>query len=184
MSKKVVLNVQMSGTRDGVPWPAVGSTVELPDDEAQDMLDSGMARPAGDDKNSGSETFLDVPDDPDDARSKFVPETAVHEPAVPVESLPPEDRRPDMSVIGLADDGEIGHGPTNPPEALQVTPANEPVDMVKAAEEPATSTPRTRRASRTPTTTKKAEGPDTSATGRASSTGTGESTSTKSDGKK
>lgn len=129
---KVKLRVQLSGTRDGVPWPAVGSVVELPDDEARDMLTSGTAEPVN--RSDTPESVVTVPDDVEEATEKFVPETARHEPSVPIEALPEEDRRPNMDVIGLADDGEIGHGPENPPEALQHVAEDEPVDMAAEAE--------------------------------------------------
>ncbi len=152
---RVRLNVQLSGTRDGVPWPAVGSVVELPDDEARDMLTSGTARPVdGDDFEP--ERSVSVPADVDEATERFVPETARHEPAIPVESLPEDDRRPDMSVIGLADDGEIGHGPANPPESLlPVGDENEPVDMAaEASGESSRPAPAPRRSKKPPTASK------------------------------
>jgi hypothetical protein len=154
---KVKLKVQLSGTRDGVPWPAIGSVVELPDDEARDMMASGVADPT-DDKDK-PEAVVTVPDDVEKATDKFVPETARHEPAVGVENLSEEDRRPNMDVIGLADDGAIGHGPDNPPEALQATAADEPVDMAAEAK----SGTRTSR-SKTPP---KSSGPLTTKTGPA-----------------
>jgi len=152
---RVKLKVQLSGTRDGVSWPAVGSVVELPEDEARDMITSGVAGPL-DDKDA-HEPVVKMPADVEEATERFIPETARHEPAVPIEALPDEDRRPDLSVIGLADDGEIGHGPANPPTALQATVEDEPVDMAAEAE----GKPRTAR-SKTPP---KSSGPVTTKTG-------------------
>lgn len=129
---KVKLKVQLSGTRDGVSWPAVGSVVEVPDDEARDMITSGVAGPTDD--RDAHEPVVKMPRDVEEATERFVPETARHEPAVPIEALPEEDRRPDLSVIGLADDGEIGHGPANPPTGLQHVAEDEPVDMAGEAE--------------------------------------------------
>ena len=43
---KVIMRVSVSGTRDGAEWPSVGSAVELPDAEAVDLLNVGMAEPA------------------------------------------------------------------------------------------------------------------------------------------
>lgn len=146
---KVRLNVQLSGTRDGVPWPAVGSVVELPEDEARDMLTSGVAGAL--DSADVPETVVMVPNDVEEATEKFVPETARHEPAVPIEALPEEDRRPNMDVIGLADDGEIGHGPANPPTGLQPVVEDGPVDMVAEAE---TGEPRRTRLTPTKSTAK------------------------------
>lgn len=125
---KVKLKVQLSGTRDGVSWPPVGTVVELPEDEARDMLTSGVAGPL--DENDRPESAVKMPDNVQEAVEKFVPETARHEPAVGVENLPDDDRRPNMDAIGLNDEGEIAHGPSGD------EPANddEPVDMAAEAE--------------------------------------------------
>jgi len=40
---KVRLTAELSGTRNGVEWGPVGSLVDLPDDEAQAMIDGGSA---------------------------------------------------------------------------------------------------------------------------------------------
>lgn len=42
---RVRLTGQMSGTRDGVPWPPRGSVVDLPDDEAISLCQNAMAVP-------------------------------------------------------------------------------------------------------------------------------------------
>jgi len=39
----VRLLVDVQGLRNGVPWPARGAVVDLPDAEAADMVRSGMA---------------------------------------------------------------------------------------------------------------------------------------------
>ena len=44
----VVMVAQMSGLRDGKPWPPRGHTVDLPDDEALRLLEMEMALPATD----------------------------------------------------------------------------------------------------------------------------------------
>jgi hypothetical protein len=147
---RVKLSVQLSGTRDGVPWPPIGSVVDLPDDEARDMLTSGVAK-ALEDKDQ-PESAVTVPDDVDEAVEKFIPETARHEPAVPIDAIPEEDRRPNMAAIGLGDDGEIGHGPV---ESADVS--DEPVDMTAEAtgEASRTRTPPTKRTTKSgPLTTK------------------------------
>lgn len=150
---KVRLKVQLSGTRDGVAWPAVGSVVDLPEDEARDMLTSGVASAVN--SSDAPEPVVTVPDDVEEATEKFIPETARHEPAVPIEALPEEDRRPNMDAIGLSDDGEIGHGPTNPPTALQHVAEDEPVDMPAEAEgKPRASRSKTPPAKSAPLTTK------------------------------
>jgi hypothetical protein len=40
---RVVLAADISGTRDGKAWPPKGSEVDLPDDEARDMIRAGNA---------------------------------------------------------------------------------------------------------------------------------------------
>lgn len=47
---KVVLAVQISGTRDGKEWPAPGTEVDLPEAEARDLVASGQAYAPDDDK--------------------------------------------------------------------------------------------------------------------------------------
>lgn len=44
---KVRMRHQMSGTRDGVDWPAPGGEIDLPDGEAAALCAQGMAEPAG-----------------------------------------------------------------------------------------------------------------------------------------
>jgi hypothetical protein len=40
---RVRMKVTVSGTRDGEPWPEKGSTVDLPDEEAKQLLAGGLA---------------------------------------------------------------------------------------------------------------------------------------------
>jgi hypothetical protein len=40
---RVRMRGQVSGTRNGQPWPQVGDTVELSDDEAQTLIRGGLA---------------------------------------------------------------------------------------------------------------------------------------------
>lgn len=44
---RVQMEVFISGTRNGEPWPEVGQTVDLPADEAQDLIGNGYASPVG-----------------------------------------------------------------------------------------------------------------------------------------
>jgi hypothetical protein len=39
----VRLTTDISGTRDGQPWPGKGETVDVPDDEAAQLVDAGLA---------------------------------------------------------------------------------------------------------------------------------------------
>lgn len=123
---RVRVKQPISGMRDGVAWPSVGSVVELPDDEAREMLKSGSVGAV--DESDTPEPVVKVPDDTNEAVEKFIPETARHEPSIGVENLPPEDRRPVMGNVGLTDDGEMSFGPTSLPTA-----SDEPVDMVAAS---------------------------------------------------
>lgn len=118
---KVRLKAQLSGTRDGVAWPPIGTVVEIPDDEARDMIESGIAKAT--DNTDDHERAVVMPSNIEEAVERFIPETARHEPAVGVENLSDEDRRPNLDAIGLTDDGEIAGGPTND------EPSDEPVDM-------------------------------------------------------
>jgi hypothetical protein len=45
---RIALIHAMSGTRNGIDWPAVGTPFEVPDDEAELLVRIGMARPFGD----------------------------------------------------------------------------------------------------------------------------------------
>lgn len=40
---RVTLKSTITGSRDGVRWPAIGEVVDLPDDEARQLVDFGMA---------------------------------------------------------------------------------------------------------------------------------------------
>lgn len=46
---KIRLRVDISGSRDGTPWPRRGEVVDLPQDEAVHMCSNGMAVPVVDD---------------------------------------------------------------------------------------------------------------------------------------
>jgi hypothetical protein len=167
---RVRLAVEMSGTRNGVPWPKRGTVVELPDDEAQDMLRAGTARALS--ESDEPDTAVHVPADVSEAAEKFIPVTARHTPVGGEELLPDEDRRPIMGNIGLTDDGEIapkykegtglltkGADVNDTPGLAQSPPAladdqgenDGPVDMTEGestAEE--TARPAARRVSKTP----------------------------------
>ena len=42
---KIRLKTEITGLRNGVPWPAVGETMELPDNEAAEMCAAGHGEP-------------------------------------------------------------------------------------------------------------------------------------------
>jgi hypothetical protein len=43
----VTMTHQISGTIDGVEWPAPGGTIDVSDDEAATLIANGLAEPAG-----------------------------------------------------------------------------------------------------------------------------------------
>jgi hypothetical protein len=42
---RVKLLVHLTGTRNGAEWPGYGEEIDLPDQEARDMIAGGMAQP-------------------------------------------------------------------------------------------------------------------------------------------
>lgn len=39
------MKIKIAGSRNGVRWPAAGTTVDLPDNEAADLCAAGLASP-------------------------------------------------------------------------------------------------------------------------------------------
>ncbi|MDP9949126.1 MULTISPECIES: hypothetical protein [Streptomyces] len=75
---RVRMKVTVSGTRDGKPWPERGSVVDLPDDEAKQLITGGLAA---------------KPDDETDDRPPVEP--PVEEATVPLaETSTPTGRKP------------------------------------------------------------------------------------------
>jgi len=72
---RIRMKVQMSGTRNGQPWPPVGEPVDLPAGEAQRLCASGIAK--------------DIPDEEEvETATPPAPETSAPAPAEV--SIPPE----------------------------------------------------------------------------------------------
>jgi hypothetical protein len=46
---KIVMKVEVSGTRNGQPWPKPGDTVDVDDNEAAQLCAAGLAAPVVDD---------------------------------------------------------------------------------------------------------------------------------------
>ena len=44
---RVTMRTVITGTRDGVEWPAPGGSIDLPDAEAVGMLNAGFVEPCG-----------------------------------------------------------------------------------------------------------------------------------------
>ena len=57
---RVTLTTFISGTRNGEAWPEVGSVIDLPADEAQDMIANGYAE-AVTGRQATAETAVAVP---------------------------------------------------------------------------------------------------------------------------
>jgi hypothetical protein len=64
---KVQMKAQISGLRDGKPWPDVDEVVDLPDDEATQLVASGVAEAVAPVKSAKPE--------PETAQVKVEPET-------------------------------------------------------------------------------------------------------------
>lgn len=47
---RVRMKVDVSGVRDGQPWPPRGETVEVGDQEGADLCAAGMAEPVAEDQ--------------------------------------------------------------------------------------------------------------------------------------
>lgn len=43
---KITMRVGITGTRDGQDWPAIGETIDLPADEANELVAAGLAEAA------------------------------------------------------------------------------------------------------------------------------------------
>ena len=47
---KIRMKADVSGSRNGEPWPPRGSTLELPDEEGASLCAAGIAEPVSEDK--------------------------------------------------------------------------------------------------------------------------------------
>ena len=47
---RVKMTATVTGTRDGVDWPERGEELDVSDEEAKDLIHSGMAEPVVEDK--------------------------------------------------------------------------------------------------------------------------------------
>lgn len=83
----------ITGTRDGVEWPLVGDTIELPDHEATDLIGAGLAKEASDAEAAATEDATE--DGPDEATASDSDAPADDEPAgEPVKSKPAKKAAP------------------------------------------------------------------------------------------
>lgn len=57
---KVRLIVELSGARNGQPWPGRGEVVDLPADEAQELVVSRIAEPVAEEPQPETATVADA----------------------------------------------------------------------------------------------------------------------------
>jgi len=48
---RVTMKAAVSGSRNGQSWPAIGETIDLPDEEAVHLVEAKIAEPAGEDES-------------------------------------------------------------------------------------------------------------------------------------
>jgi len=74
---RVRMKVTISGTRDGQPWPDRGNSVDLPDDEAKQMIAGGLATEDtdGDESGDAPEETATAPGEPEKATGRRKPMT-------------------------------------------------------------------------------------------------------------
>jgi hypothetical protein len=53
---KIKLKVDLTGTRNGVDWPARGEEFEVPDEEGRELCASGIAEPVKEDPKTEKAT--------------------------------------------------------------------------------------------------------------------------------
>lgn len=73
---RIRMTVAMSGTRNGVPWPARGEIAELPTAEAAHLVGAGIA--------------VAVPDDPPPVETATVPEPETSRPPAAEDATAPD----------------------------------------------------------------------------------------------
>jgi hypothetical protein len=69
---KVQMKYQITGLRNGEPWPEPGTQIDLPDDEGAMVIASGMAEAA---QEPEPETVKGVKPEPETAEAKSDAET-------------------------------------------------------------------------------------------------------------
>lgn len=80
---RVQMKASMSGLRDGAEWPKVGEVIDLPDQEAADMIRVGNATP--------------VSEDPPEQATAPIYEELATETRVPAEAPAPKPEVPSAS---------------------------------------------------------------------------------------
>lgn len=62
---KVRMKVDVSGSRNGQPWPARGGVVDVPNDEGVHLCSVGMAEPVAEESEPETATAPDAPENAD-----------------------------------------------------------------------------------------------------------------------
>jgi hypothetical protein len=91
---KIKMKVDISGSRNGQPWPARGETVEVPDGEGADLCAAGMAEPVSSRKSTVEKA---VPNDDSEKREDDgakTPLTTESAPAVAKKTTPAKKAAP------------------------------------------------------------------------------------------
>ena len=76
---RIRMNIEMSGSRNGQPWPKRGETADLPAAEAAHLVASGIAE--------------EVHDEQADVETATAPAAEVTEPAAPEVTTPPAETK-------------------------------------------------------------------------------------------
>lgn len=84
---KIRMKADISGSRNGKPWPGRGETTEVPDGEGADLCAAGLAEPVADRKGK-VETATPPADDEQRQESKSGPVTTESAPAVAKKAAP------------------------------------------------------------------------------------------------
>lgn len=112
---KIKMLIQMSGSRNGQPWPGLGDVVELPTTEAAFLVSSGIAQEVPD----SEELTVHMPEQPADAESENPGPVEVATPPGAETSTPPA---PEV---------------TQPPEPETAAPTGKPTAARTATTKPA-----------------------------------------------
>lgn len=110
---RVRMKIDVSGSRDGQPWPKRGETLDLPDDEGAKLCAAGMAEPVGD-VSADVEKAIPAP-----AQERQVTDGPVGDAALP------KDGGRDPVVQGQKDQAALSASPENTDVAARTADGTE-----------------------------------------------------------
>lgn len=86
---KITMLAEITGLRDGSPWPVRGETMDVPEDEAQMLVDNGLAKKheKGDEKLVASAEPVGASTEPVEVTTPPEPETT-KAPTAPAKKAP------------------------------------------------------------------------------------------------